>query len=169
MSYAAASDLLARYDARTVGNLCSDNGVTVSIAALASDTKLQAALDDASGEIEAALLQGDRYETTDLSALTGNSLAYLKRICCTIAMARLWERRPYLDDEGAEKAINAARAALDRLRKGENIFNVAAVVEAGKPDIVTPSVTSIASLDLVVDRARVNNGYYPQRRLPGRA
>lgn len=27
MAYAAASDLLTRYDARTVGNLCSDNGV----------------------------------------------------------------------------------------------------------------------------------------------
>lgn len=167
MSYAAASDLLARYDARTVGNLCSDNGVTVSAAALATDTRLQAALDDASGEIEAALMQGERYTTTDLAALTGNSLAYLKSICCKIAMAHLWQRRPYLDDESAEKSILAARAAIDRLRKGESIFNVAAVVAAGTPDVVTPTVTSIQALNLTVDDCRRWNGYYPQRRSPG--
>lgn len=169
MAYAAASDLLTRYDARTVGNLCSDNGVSVTPAQLASDTKLAAALDDASGEIDAALLQGKRYTTVQLAALTGNSLAYLKRITCKIAMGLLWERRPYLEDDNKDAALKAAREALDKLRRGENIFDVDDVKTAGLPSVETPSATSIAALNLTVEACRQNNGYYPQRRLPGRA
>lgn len=167
MAYASSSDLVARFDARTIGQLVSDTGQAVAQGSLSSDTKLAAALDDASGEIDAALMQGQRYSAADLTALTGNSLAYLKRICCQIAMARLWERRPYLDEEGAEKALNMARQALDRLRKGENLFAVEDNLAASTPEVVTPTVTSIESLNLVVDRARTRNGYFPPRWLPG--
>lgn len=158
---------MARFDARTVGQLVSDTGQSVPPASLATNTAVLAALEDASGEIDAALMQGQRYSAADLAALTGNSLAYLKRICCQIAMARLWERRPYLDEEGAEKALNMARQALDRLRKGENLFAVEDNLAASVPSIETPSVTSIENLNLVVDRARGWNGFYPARWLPG--
>lgn len=166
-SYAAPSDLVARYDVRTVGNLCSDNGVVVSPANLATDPNLLAVLADASGEIDAALLQGQRYTTADLAGLTGNSLAYLKRLACKIAMGLLWERRPYLEDDNKDAALKAARDSLEKLRKGENIFDVTAVKDAGVPSIVTPSVSSVTALNLMVDGARGSNGFYPPRRFPG--
>jgi len=165
MSYADVSDLLKRYDARTIGNLAGDEGVRISVDDLPTDANVLAALEDASGEIDAALLQGKRYTTDELSSLTGNSLAYLKRITCKIAFWLLWERRPWLEDDVKESAREDARKAIDRLRRGENVFDLDPQIEAGLPEQHTPTVTTIERLNLTVDAARGH--FYPQRRLPG--
>lgn len=168
MSYAAPADLLKRYDARTLGELVSDSGTRVSAANLLTDANLQAALDDASGEIDAHVLQGQRYTTAMLAALTGNSLAYLKRICCAVAMALLWERRPYNDaDEqvAAEQAALQARKALERLKQGHEVFDIEAVKDAGLPSTSVPSRVTLDNLNLATDQARGH--FYPRRRLPG--
>ncbi|MEK9810000.1 MAG: phage protein Gp36 family protein, partial [Candidatus Nanopelagicales bacterium] len=93
MAYAAASDMQLRFDERTLAELVSDTDVAIDTADLATDTKLAAALDDASGVIDAALLTGGRYSAASLSGLTGNSLALLKRLCCVLAMTFLRQRR----------------------------------------------------------------------------
>lgn len=165
MAYATPAQMLQRFDARVVGDLVSDNGIAAGPAELLSNANLQAALDDASGEIEAALLQGQRYTTADLSALTANSAKYLVRLTCKIAFGLLWERRPWADDgDQREQAIDQARKAVDQLRRGEHVFDVAAVKDAGLPAVRTPSVSTIESLNLGVDAARGH--YYPQRRMP---
>lgn len=165
MAYAAASDLIARKDVNVLGDLVSDSGARVSSAGLASDTNMAAALDDASGLVDSALLQGKRYSTADLSALTGNSAAYLKRIVCDIAFWLLWDRKPaYGGVEDRAGAREQARQALDDLRTGKHIFDVEAVKEAGLPSVGGPTVVEINRLNLIVDRARPR--YYPQRIMP---
>jgi phage gp36-like protein len=168
VSYADASDFLKRVDARTTGNLVSDSGTRKTATELLSDENLQTALDDASGEIDAHVLQGQRYTTADLAELTGHSLAYLKRLNCMVALALLWERRPYNDaDDGvaAEQAATQARKALDRLKRGEEIFDVEKVKTAGLPSTTVPSRVTLDALNLTVDAARGH--FYPARRLPG--
>lgn len=168
MSYADASDMVARFDSRTLRELVSDSGARVTATELLSNANLQTAMDDASGEIDAHVLQGQRYTTADLAELTGNSLAYLKRLNCMVAMAMLWERRPYNDaDDGtaAEQAALQARKALDRLKRGEEIFDVEKVKTAGLPSTTVPSRVTLDNLNLTVDAARGH--FYPARRLPG--
>ena len=80
MAYASVADLKKRFDVRTLGDLASDDGTQVASANLPADENVLAALDDASGEIDSAVLVARRYTTSDLTALTGNSLAYLKRL-----------------------------------------------------------------------------------------
>jgi phage gp36-like protein len=164
-SYATPADMLARYDVRHLGDLVSDSGQRIGSAEVLSHTNLQTALDDAAGEIEAALMQGQRYSADDLTNLTGNSKQYLIRLNCAVAISLLWQRRPWSDDDKREDAIEKAREALDKLRKGITVLNVEAAKDAGLPAIRTPSLSRINRQNLVVDRARA--GYYPTRLLPG--
>lgn len=164
MAYAAASDLIARYDARTLGDLVSDTGTRVASGSLAADPNIVAALDDASGEIEAALLMGERYSVADLAALTGNSLALLKRICCDCAMALIYGRRPeeqWADRRAAAEQVKAIH--LERLANGERVFNVEGIPEAGNPTIGGPSAIAVRRLNMIVDRTQ---HYYPGRVMP---
>jgi phage gp36-like protein len=165
-AYATPAQLLQRYDARVIGDLVGDSGVRVARQELLDNAVLLACLADASGEIEASVLQAKRYTTADLAALTGNSLNYLVRITCTIAFGLLWERKPWSDDDdtGREEAQKRSRAALESLRKGKTIFDVEDVKEAGLPAIETPTIQRILSNNLAVDQAR--GRYYPNRRLP---
>lgn len=165
MSYASVQNLIARYDARTVGQLVSDNNIAVPPIELAWNSVAQAALDDASGEIEAALLRGERYSAADLAALTGNSAKHLIRICCDIAFWNLWDRRPWQrQDPGRDDARKRSQDHLDRLAKGENVFNIAAVLDAGLPESTGPSAVELSNLNLIAYRARGH--FYPVARLP---
>ena len=163
-SYASPADILKRYDARTLGDLVSDTGLRVDSTALLADENLQAALDDASGEIEVALIQGRRYKVSDLTALTGNSKNYLKRIVSQIAFGLLWERRPWSDEDQRQEAMVGARKALERLRRGEHVFELDAPQDAGLPSVSEPTISSYRTIGLTVDEAR--RGYYPARRFP---
>lgn len=164
---ATAADMIKRIDARELGDLCGDAGVSVETADLLDDDNLQAALDDAWGEILSVLRAGDRYAEIDLEALDGDSRQYLIRINCKIARKNLWERRAWSgDDDQREDAISAGRTALEELRTGKKVLTTAAA-EAGAPRIKTPTVHTILTTNLVVDNAR--RGFYPSRRLPTNA
>lgn len=163
MAYATSSDIIARFDARTIGDLVSDDGVRVEVSALSGNANLTAALDDASGDVESALVMANRYTTTALDALTGNALATLKRITCEIAMAHLFNRRPGFRPEQHEQVDERARAHLERLRKGENVFNLEDQRDAGTPSVGGPTTLQFDRLGLIVDRTR---HYYPRRQLP---
>lgn len=164
MAYANSDDLKARYDARTIGDLASDTGVRVEVADFALDTNIIAALADASGEIETALVVARRYKVSDLTGLAGNSLAKLKRITCEIAMACLLGRRPAFDPELLEKFEEKAMKSLDKLAKGENVFNLEDQKGAGLPTIDGPTVRTYTHLNLWRDRTK---NFFPARRNPG--
>ena len=163
--YAAPTDFFERYDVRDIGQLASDNGSEIPESALATDANVLTALDDASGDIDTALVVSNRYLTTELEGLTGNSLAKLKRITCDLAMAYMLGRRPAADPEKLEAFEKRATTHLERLRNGENVFNLADQKSAGNPSIDGPTLVRFDDhLNLVRDRV---NNYYPARRLPG--
>lgn len=165
-AYASASDMIARKDVRTLGDLVSDNGIRVIEGSLAGNAKMTAALEDASGLIEAGLLQGKRYSTADLAALTGNSMSYLKRLTCDIAFWLLWDRKPSYkpEDHSRSAAYEECQTALELLRKGQHIFNVETVKDAGLPDVQTPSLQQYENRNLMVERLR--GPAFPARRIP---
>lgn len=163
-SYAAPAQMLERHDARTLGDLVADDGVRRTSTQLLTDANLQAALDDASGAIEASLLQGKRYSTVDLTALTGNSQKYLIRLTCAIAFGLLYERRPAYQSDARDDAMNRAEEALEKLRRGEHIFNLDDAKDAGMPSITGPTTVELDRLNLMTTQAR--GKFYPRRNRP---
>jgi phage gp36-like protein len=163
-AYATPADLIQRKDARTVGNLASDTGTTVALPALLEDPNVLAALADASGKIESALLVGERYSIVDLQSLEDNSLAYLKRITCDIAFALMYERRPYSDSKDRAKAFDAANDALEALRQGRNVFTLTSQIGATVPEVATPTLVQYNNLRTIV--ARTCNRFYPRKVFP---
>lgn len=164
MSYATPTEFLKRYDARIVGDLVRDSGEQATSAELLDDVNLQAALDDASGDIDAALMVGERYTPTELDSLTGNSQTLLIRMCCDIAMAFLLRRRPSKDADKDTARLELAERHLNRLRDGEQVFFRGDEFDhAGVLDTTGPSTVQLQNLNLMRDRTQ---NYYPERRLP---
>jgi phage gp36-like protein len=167
MPYATPADLIARYDARDVGQLCSDDKTAVSTQDLVNNYICLTALNDASGDIDGALMVGNRYNAVDLATLTANSTYKLARVTCDLAMRYLIDRRPGWNPEKAKAIRELAEEHLERLRKGENTFNIQASMDAGEPVVDGPTmmdfVTGPNALNLMRDRAR---NFYPPRWLP---
>jgi len=130
-AYATPDDMAARYDARTLCDLCSDTGSRLAPTALASSPRLLQILMDASGEVEAAAFVAGAYSPGDLAAMAGTaSGALLARLVCDLAMGMLFDARP--DREGAApKYAEAAEKKLEALRKGQRVFGLAAQQDAG--------------------------------------
>ncbi len=145
MAYATADDLIARYDVDLIGDLTTDDRDTQDRDLIdGSNEKLSVALEDASGEVDVALLAGGHYTVAQLEGLTGNSRSHLVRIVCALAMAALYQRRPEATDaESIERLTKDARDAIKALRRGENVFGLPAHIDAGKIDIAGPSAIDI--------------------------
>jgi phage gp36-like protein len=158
-AYAQPADLIQRFDARTVGNLISDNGETVEGPTLVQHPVLLALLATASGDVESALLQGERYSVDDLQNLTDNSNAMLTHMVCVIAFGQLWQRRPYNDSEQRRYAIDQAENMLEQLRQGRRVFTLTGpdpnqAGEAGVPKVAGPSRPAFDRQTSIVDVAR---------------
>jgi len=162
MAYAASTDLTARFDERVLKDLVSDDGTPVST--LGSDAKITAALADASGIINSAVASpSSAYTTTELAALTGDDLAYLKRLVCSLAMGYLLGRRPEKYGDDYKNITEHAHDAIELLRTGKHIFNTANAKSAGYPEVDGLTVTQYSDLNLLPERVR---NFYPNRRLP---
>jgi phage gp36-like protein len=162
---ATRAEMIKRFDVRMLGDLVGDAGVRVSHADLVTDANLQAAIDDAWGEIIGALMMSQRYTQTDIDALAGESKQYLIRLNCLIALGNLWERRPWSDDDQRAHAVDRAdraRKELDELRTGKKVLNIEAAKDAGLPEARAPSLAVVTRTNLTVDDAR--RGFYPARR-----
>jgi len=163
-SYATSADLTNFADENTVSDLLSDTGTYTGT--LSTDTKLTALLQAASGAIEAACGVSNLYMPTDLAALTGNTLVMLKELTCQLTMVLLVRRRP--EKYGSEywQAIRKeAEDYLDRLRRGERLFDDANKRMAGLPTIDGPTAIDYQTLNLIPSRTR---NFFPSvgQRLP---
>jgi phage gp36-like protein len=150
MSYATPADLLARVDAQIVGDLITDDDPNTGfrdpppVETILASNIVQTALDDASGDVLAALGKGKRYTPDQLSGLTGPALSKLKRITCDIAVSYLFDRRP--DKGNQEQAENyrlKAERHLKALKSGEDIFYLADESDAEASLITTDGPTAI--------------------------
>lgn len=164
MAYADPTDLATYFDVNVISDLASDDGTPVQD--YTTDGNITAALSAASGQINAAVMVGEIYVAADLSALTGDDLQLLKEICCQLAMAKLIRRRPEkYGNESYQQYVKDAEEYLDRLRKGERLFNLAAQAGAGIPEIDGPTIVTVTNNNLITSRSR--NFYIdPGRRLP---
>ena len=163
MAYCSAAQFLKRFDDRDVRDLVSDTGTAVTTGAIATDEILLQVLDDASGDIDAALQAGGRYSAADLSGLTGNNANKLERMTAEIAMLYLLERRPSFNPDQLERFEKIRNRHLEPLRKGTNIFALADAITAGAASVDGPTTQNYTDLNLVRDRVQ---NYYPRRRLP---
>jgi len=145
-SYATPTQLLQHYDARQIGDLVGDVGTRVSSASLLTDVNVQAALDRASGEIEAACLVAGKYTPDDLNILTGMALALRVGLCVDLAYWFLQIRR--FPKSEITEGYRAAMEKLDRLRLGERIFGLQEVANAGLPNTTFVNQGDIDALDL---------------------
>ena len=167
MIYANGVDLVARYDVDLIRDLITDRE-EVTRDQVSSHINVVTALEDASGEVEVALLSGGSYTVEQLEALDGNSQAHLKKIVCALAMAALHERRPEAAErEYIEALTKSGRDAIRALRNGENVFGIAENIDAGIIEVTSPTVSDVRRRN---DLAFRMQRYFPdaEQRLPRR-
>ncbi len=145
-SYLTAAEFLKRADLRTVGDLCSDTGTRITAAALLTNDNLTAALLDASGILEQAMLRGQLYQPVDLAALTGAGQAALFRLLTRLTTCLLFERRPDLELK-QPWLWEAVEEQLQKLREGERIFSFLETQAAGILNDVTETATDVQARD----------------------
>lgn len=160
MAYATTADMLARFDARPIGDMVDDSEQQVPSDELLTNVVLLAMLDDASGDIDAALSVGGMYSAADLASLTGNSAKHLIRITCEIAYAYLLRRRGILPADEHKAAMELAEGHLERLRQGMNVFNVPDREDAAIIDTTGPTLVTFDNMNLIRDRTK---NYFPVR------
>jgi phage gp36-like protein len=168
--YATGDDLIARYDADLVGDLANDDRETIDRtldnSSIISHPNVIAVLQDASSEIDAALLVGGRYTAAQLASLTGNSKQHLIRMTCAIAMAGLLDRRGESGSkEYRERIYERAKALLKSISSGDNIFGLAENINASVIDVGGPDAIDIQNRNDLTSRM---DRYFPtaKTRLP---
>lgn len=164
--WATGDDLVAYYDAKTIGQMLSDDGTAVAAASVPDHAIVTRCLKLASGEVDAALMHCNRYSQAQLSALADPSLEHLKHITCAVAVWHLQQRRLGTNPERAEAFRKQAQEHLERLRKGELVLNIDALKLAGLIDHVEYTAGDIASETprQLRDVASGPAGVFPRRR-----
>lgn len=151
-AYATAIDLVARYDVDLIRDLATDRE-NVTRSEIVTDNRVSVALQDASGEVEVALLAGGRYSVEQLQSLEGNSRNHLKQIVCGLAMAALHSRRPESADKQFIDALSEkSREAIRALKRGENIFGLPEILSASTPEATGPNAIQIQQANGLTSR-----------------
>lgn len=134
-SYLTTEEFLTRFDVDMLIELMTDDRVVPDRKDLATNTRILAVIQDASGRVESSLLQGGRYTTKNLTELTDNSQQYLKRIVATIALTYLLSSRPSLFSEIREQMSVEANEYLKELSSGKEVLTIDANIQAGLIDM----------------------------------
>lgn len=161
MAYATGEELLERFDARLIGDLVKDNGVQEPVASLPEHQNLLSAIDDASADVDAALVVGGRYTPDDLqNNLSASAATFLRRLTCGLALIYLKQRRGRFDPEKDGALLKEINGKLDSLRTGANLLLLGDQEEAPAStiDLVTPKLVPVCRRNTI--RARTRN-YYP--------
>jgi len=158
--YATGDDLVAYFDARTIGQSLLDTGSAVSAASVAAHPAIERFLRLASGAVNSALMASKRYTSDDLTGLTDQAAEHLKQITCDIAMYHISRRRIDTNPDRTESLRKVAESHLERLRKGEIILEVDEVKDAGVMDHATLTQSDLAA---GVPQLRDRVGIFPAR------
>lgn len=143
-AYATGEDLIIRYDIDLVGDLSTDERESQDRDNIPTSPRVLAALADASGEVEVALLAGGQYTVEQLQSLAGNSRNHLVQIVCGLAMAALYRRRPEaVDKEHIDSITRDAREAIKALRRGENVFGIQTAIDASVLEMTGPTAIEL--------------------------
>ncbi len=126
----SAAEFLKRADPRVVGDLCSQSDDEGRIPAdqLPTNAVLLAALLDAQGIVEAAVMRGARYQPADLAALTGAGQTYLFRLLRGLTMLLLYQAR---DETNVPERYAKVMEEVERLADGGLVFGLNEAQQAG--------------------------------------
>jgi hypothetical protein len=168
-SYVTPQDVLNRYDARTVGELLVDDDTQprLTVAQILLDSKMLALCQDASGELESALVAGNRQDPLDLAAIMAtpcNAQQYVNRLLASLVMGYLLERRP--DRFPMPESVKTTREFIELLRQGQRILPTVEAALAGVH--VPPIQLPILNFPLVTDEAFRYFGFMWRPQLGGR-
>ena len=158
--YATPADFLQRYDARLIGDLVSDTGTPVSAGSLTANAVLQAALDDASAAVDAAVFVGDRYTPAQMASLSTTAASFVRRLVCDLALLYLKRRRGRFDAEKDSALLKELNETLKSLRDGEDYLMLGTQTEAAAStiELVQPHLVAVPALRTIRNRTR---NYYP--------
>lgn len=122
MPYCDPTTLLAYVDARLVGDLAGDTGVRLTPNQIESDPNVAAALSASAGEINSAVLVGNRYTVAQLQSLTGDDAAFLAQLNAWLSFGKLCSRRGRDPKERPE--YGQALEVIEKIKNGHQLFNV---------------------------------------------
>lgn len=125
-SLCPVAEFLKRVDRLAVAKLASDDttGKPVPDSSLATDPNVAAALLDATGMFETAVMMGGKYAPADLALLFSTpcgSQGLMFRIISDIAWIGLFKRRPNMNVE-VPPTVKESLQWLDMLAMGKRIF-----------------------------------------------
>ena len=155
--YANPEQMLARYDARIIGQLLADDGTEVSSTDAVNNPILIEALEDASGQVRSAAMVGDKYTAADLEQLARDREPFLVRMVCGLAMGFLYGRRQSTAEIPEE--ILRFEEWLATLRFGTRIFPIQKTKDAGNVTHGYITDNTRANMRLVGDK----NRFFPTR------
>ena len=132
--YASPQDFLNRYDVRTVGQLLNDSDTSPALtqAQVLASAKLNALLMEASGDLEAAVIRGQRYTPTDLATIVSNAgvaKEWVVGLICAITAGKLCDRR--FDRQEPPPPAKRADEILELLGQGQRIIPTQESAAAG--------------------------------------
>lgn len=157
MAYATAAQLLERYDARVLGEYAGDSGAVIAPGSLPANTRVIAALNDASAMIDAALMKSRKYTSANITAA-----GYLPiRMCCDLAAGLILEARMLPQEEVGQLVprYKEARDWCDRLSVGTEVLPIEGNLDAGLPNgTITPN-TPNSTYNKLFGYWGVTNGY----------
>jgi hypothetical protein len=119
--FCTPSQMMSFYDVNLMGQLCSDSGTPITVAALPSNTNFLNAIQGAAGDLELACVTGGRYLPSDLTNLANsgsNGSFILAKLNASLAFQTLRERRGYYD-HSEWPDLERAQETLEKLRLGE--------------------------------------------------
>lgn len=156
-TYIDASDVTARFDVSVLGDCLSDDPrVRLTESELeASPGPLDPFILDACGRIDTALLAGKRYLPSELAALSANSEAHLKRMCCSLVLIYVIGRRPGTHTDIRQELMTETEAFLKQLSSGEEVFQL--TTDAGHIDAGVPSQHEAIDVSTILLRKTVTN------------
>lgn len=163
MPFATGSDMLARYDARLLGDLVRDDGTQEPSVSLAANANLTAAITDATAVIQSAIVVGNRYTLSQISSLSDSSESVLRRICCDLALIYLKRRRGKFNAENDGPLLESVEASIKSLRDGENLLMIGTATEspASVAELSVPTLVTIQNRHTLRDTVK---NYFPMRR-----
>jgi hypothetical protein len=166
------AEFLKRYHPELVGDLCSDGNVRLTPAQLVGqagndavvppipyvppNVNLEAALADASGAVESAVLANGRYSVDDLQAMAddANARNYMRRLVADIAIVYLHERRGVPLGDTMKDRYDRTMKELASLRSGSTMLPFDGTIDASLPDDEFETPSEISMLNLLSSRVR---------------
>lgn len=143
-----------------------DDDIPLDVSAVPANTKLIALLKGSSGKLEAAALLGGKYTPADLASLTGNMAEWIADIVADLTAPKVLGRR-FIEFPDYAERLKEANGVLSALAKGEWIFGIQEVIDAGVIDDTIETASDVEARSMITFQAGRYFGRRANRNMPG--